>query len=166
MSWNWKPSNITSSETSNNIDNTNNTSWEDNWTIHSSEMEEPEEWMEVSIPETTSTINYSYERTEVEEDELEWDVGTESSIEVIIDNVWATDTRIAEWLWYLAQYSEKAISTWDGEYVNVSNDSVKLEALKTLAKMKGHFETKRKKKFTNKGIKYILIREPTKNPLL
>jgi hypothetical protein len=46
------------------------------------------------------------------------------------------------------------------------SDTIKMDALKTLAKMKGHFETKRKKKFTNKGIKYVLIREPTKNPLL
>ncbi len=163
MNWNWKPTDITGSTTiswDTNIDNS------DNWTIHSTEMDWIETELEMSIRGATSNIFSNYERTEIEEDELEWDAGEESSIEEVIDNAWATDTKIAKELWYLAQNWEKAISTWDGWYIMAPSDTIKMDALKTLAKMKGHFETKRKKKFNNKQIKYILIRDTQKNPLL
>lgn len=170
MSWNfisngWSEQSIDTS-TTNNSDNsdTNIIEWTPT-TVHANEMDETQEWMEVSTPRNES-YEISYSWTEDKEDEFEWYAIEESSIEAVIDDIWATDEAIASGLWYLAQNAEKPISLWDGEYQMVNDDSVKLEALKTLAKMKGHFESKKRKKTSTKGIKYILIREPEKNPLL
>lgn len=178
MSWNfipngWSEQSINTDTTDNScnsntdiIDNSNtdNIEWTPT-TVYTDEVDEAQEWMEVSTPSNES-YEISYYGAEDKEDELEWNAIEESSIEAVIDNVWATDEAIASGLWYLAQNAEKPISLWDGEYDMVHNDSVKLEALKTLAKMKGHFESKKRKKTSTKGIKYILIREPEKNPLL
>ena len=162
MSWNWKPANLTDCEPGENIsDNNSTTDLTDNCTIRSSEVERTEERMEVSMPSWTDISEDSDSWTEIEEDEFELDA---TSIEKVADKVWATDEAIVCWLWYLANHWEKAISDWDGSYIMAPNDSVKLDALKTLSKMKWHFETKRKKQFTNKKIKYVLVRD-TKNPL-
>jgi hypothetical protein len=78
----------------------------------------------------------------------------------VIDDVGATDREIVGGIWHLARYAVKGhVINIDGEVeiYQTDDNSTRIEALKTLAKMKGHLSEKAKKKIKNKNIKYVLI---------
>lgn len=80
-----------------------------------------------------------------------------TSLATIAEEVWATPQAIISGLWEIAQNGTKEISDGDGWSLTVNNDSVKLEALKTLTKI--YMDQKKNKKQKVKGISYVLIRD-------
>lgn len=160
MNWNFNKSGSSTSESTDSIDTTSNYTWDNtdwyNWTLHDSEENTIEEWMEVSTSTMTMSISNESERTEIEAYDFEWD-GAEKSIEETIDEE-ISDVELVQWLVQLATSATKYELVWFQEYAEVPNNAVKLDALKTLAKMKWHFEKRAKKKQQKTGIKYILIR--------
>jgi len=80
-----------------------------------------------------------------------------TSLATIAEEAWATPKAIISGLWEIAQHGTKEISDGDGWSLTVNNDSVKLEALKTLTKI--YMDQKKNKKQKVKGIAYVLIRD-------
>lgn len=80
-----------------------------------------------------------------------------TSLATIAEEVGATPKALMAGLWEIAQNWTKEISDCDGGSITVNNDSVKLEALKTLTKI--YMDQKKNKKQKAKGISYFLIRD-------
>lgn len=98
--------------------------------------------------------------TTTESDESEWitpyEEVDESDTSAVLDSVWATKAAVVGWLWLFAQNATKHVVV-DWMLEEVSNDSARIDALKTLAKL--HFDKQFRTVKRNKKLNVVLIRD-------
>lgn len=98
--------------------------------------------------------------TAITSDEPEWTSEIEevddTDTAAVLDSVWATKAAVVEGLWYYSKEATKHVVV-DGILEEVPNDSARIDALKTLAKL--HFDKQFRTVKRNKKLNVILIRD-------
>jgi hypothetical protein len=122
--------------------------------------------MAVTVTESSDTDEFSVATTSDEEA-----IGSSIDIDIsdIIDEVGATDRELIGGIWYIAKTAQRTRVIFDREsesteIIHEDDNTVRLDALKTLAKMKGHLDNNRKRRHgkSNTKIKYVLINDTAK----
>ena len=98
--------------------------------------------------------------TTTESDESEWitpyEEVDESDTSAVLDSVWATKAAVVGGLWYQSQNATKHVVV-DWMLEEIQNDSARIDALKTLAKL--HFDKQFRTVKRNKKLNVVLIRD-------
>lgn len=98
--------------------------------------------------------------TTAESDESEWitpyEEVDESDTSAVLDSVWATKAAVVGGLWYQSKNATKHVVV-DWMLEEVPNDSARIDALKTLAKL--HFDKQFRTVKRNKKLNVVLIRD-------
>ena len=134
------------------------------WTLDTSDTN-IDDWMMSDSwwEEETSTVErqvHQSEMTTTESTGTQWitpvDEVDDTDTAAVLDSVWATKAAVVGWLWYYSQHATKSVVV-DWMIEEVANDTARIDALKTLAKL--HFDKQFRTVKRNKKLNVVLIRD-------